>query len=274
MLETKNWLVLSDGYHGHLDDCISLTPPSLGIPDRDWMAKLPDDYTDELLLQADAVIIEPIKTDISPSRIEWLKKLRDDCTRLDVVLIFDEIITGFRFPRFSVSNYYGIQPDLICLGKAIGNGMPLAVVAGKKHIMNCGEYFVSSTFAGETLSLAAALKTMTLLETKYDLSRLWDKGMQFLNRFNALMPGVLGIQGYPTRGVFVGDQLTKALFWQEACRAGILFGPSWFFNFKHIDCMDEVLSTCQDIAVRLKTGSVKLEGELPISPFSAKVRQQ
>jgi glutamate-1-semialdehyde 2,1-aminomutase len=265
--------VLSHGYHGWADEFVSLTPPAIGIPRVfDYVGSL--DSVDADLTDIAAVIVEPVLTDISDKRIEFLKRLRERCTEAGTLLIFDEIITGFRFPKFSVARYYGIDPDLICLGKAIANGMPLSVVAGKRSVMEGGEYFVSSTFAGETLSLASALKTMTLLETKHDLENLWQKGMQFLNTFNSFWPSQLGIQGYPTRGVFVGDPMTKALFWQEACRAGILFGPSWFFNFKHIDVMDEVLSTCRDIVERLKVGSIKLEGEMPASPFAAKVRQQ
>ena len=88
------------------------------------------------------------------------------------MLIFDEVITGFRFQNWSVSKAIGVNPDIICLGKAMGNGLPIACVAGKTEIMNCGEYFVSSTFAGETISLAAALKTMKLLETKYHIEEL------------------------------------------------------------------------------------------------------
>jgi acetylornithine/succinyldiaminopimelate/putrescine aminotransferase len=189
------------------------------------------------------------------------------------LLIFDEVITGFRFPKFSVSNYYGITPDLICLGKAMANGMPISVVGGNADVMNCGEYFVSSTFAGETLSLAAALKTMTLLQTKYDLNDLWERGKVFLAQFNALYPEKLWIEGYPTRGAFKGDDLVKALFWQEACRAGVLFGPSWFFNFCHPPVTDLVVSTCRDIVGRIKTGSVRLLGNMPTTPFAQKARQ-
>jgi acetylornithine/succinyldiaminopimelate/putrescine aminotransferase len=174
----------------------------------------------------------------------------------------------------SVSNYYGIDPDIICLGKCIANGLPLSVVGGKKEVMECGEYFISSTFAGETLSLAAALKTMTLIQSnKYDLNYLWEKGQQFITRFNTIASDVVMIEGFPTRGVLRGEPLSKALFMQEACKAGVLLGPSWFFNFKHVDVMDSVLNICGDIAVRIKTGSVKLEGEIPSSPFAQRMRE-
>lgn len=271
---TKRNAVLVHGYHGWSDEFVFLSPPSIGVPKVFHETTGPlGDFQNGALEDVAAVIIEPILTDIKPERIQWLRDLRKKCTESGTLLIFDEIITGFRFPKFSVSEYYGIEPDLICLGKAIANGMPLSVVGGKKHIMSCDEYFVSSTFAGETLSLASGLKTMTLLQTKYDLQNLWNQGDRFLKRFNELWPSELTIQGYPTRGVFAGNPLTKALFWQEACKAGILFGPSWFFNFKHIDVIDEVLSTCKDIISRLKTHSVTLEGEMPQSPFAQRMRE-
>jgi len=221
-----------------------------------------------------AVIVEPIMTDTSTARIEWLKKLREDCTKHGVILIFDEIITGFRFPRYSVSNYYGITPDLICLGKAMGGGLPLAAVGGKKEVMNCAEYFVSSTFAGDTLALAACKAVMDLLlKNKCDLKQLWQQGQDFLNQFNVIWPEKITIDGYPTRGVFKGDDMVKALLWQEACKSGILFGPSWWMNFPLADETFATISTCRDILGRIKSNQVRLEGEMPKSPFAQKVRQ-
>jgi glutamate-1-semialdehyde aminotransferase len=261
--------IYSDGYHGWNDEFVSLTPPAIGVPKQANIIKgdFPPGGTGGL-------IIEPISTDCSDNRTQRLRDIRHRCDETKTPLIFDEIITGFRYPKFGVCNHLGIEPDLICLGKAIANGMPLSVVAGKKGIMECDEYFVSSTFAGETLSLAAAIKTISLLQTKYNLSHLWDRGAQFIFRFNQMCPDHLRIEGYPTRGVFKGDELTKALFFQESCKAGILFGPSFFFNFSHIDVMDMVLSSCEAIIGRIKTGCVALEGELPKTPFAQKVRNQ
>jgi glutamate-1-semialdehyde 2,1-aminomutase/spore coat polysaccharide biosynthesis protein SpsF len=165
----------------------------------------------------------------------------------------------------------GVTPDLICLGKAMGNGMPISVVGGSTDIMECDEYFVSSTFAGETLSIVAAQKTIEQLQTpSFDLHHLWNKGEYFVKEFNKLGP--VKITGYPTRGVFEADLYTKALFWQEACMAGILFGPSWFFNFPHIEHIDKILSVCKDIMTRINTNSVKLIGALPQPPFSQRAR--
>jgi glutamate-1-semialdehyde 2,1-aminomutase len=264
-------LVLSDGYHGWSDDFISMSEPGCGVPKRSWMRPL--DFS--LIPEAAAVIIEPVILDYSRERRAYLEKLRQECTKHGTVLIFDEIITGFRFLKMSVSNYFGIHPDIILLGKAMAAGMPLSALGGKKEIMNCGEYFVSGTFFGEQCSLDACLATIKLINqdgSKYDLKELWSAGEMFLNRFNELSDA-LKILGYPTRGAFQGDDMVKALFWQEACKAGILFGPSWFFNFPLMEFTDRLMPVFRDIFSRIKVGAVRLEGKLPSKPYSQTVRE-
>lgn len=263
--------ILSHGYHGHGDEFISLTPPAVGVVPQWHIQSFNERLIDETVA---AVILEPIVTDRSESRIEQLRQISKACKKSGTLLIFDEIITGFRFPKFCASNYFGLEPDIICLGKALGGGLPLSVVAGKYPIMNCGEYFVSSTFAGDTCALAAAQKTIQLLSSsKYRLSELWDSGTDFLENFNTIAPDFLQIVGYPTRGVFEGNSKFKALFWQEACKAGILFGASWFFNFPLMAESFAVLSTCKDIMLRIKAGQITLQGEMPQSPFAQRMRQ-
>lgn len=270
--KTGRNIVLSHGYHGWADPFVSLSSPALGVPSHTGNI-LP--FTDIELIgkHVAAVIVEPIITDASSERIEFLKVLRQKCIETGALLIFDEVITGFRFPQFTASKFFGITPDIICLGKAIAGGMPLSVVGGKKEVMNCGEYFVSSTFAGETIAMAAAMETITQLQTKLKLSDLFESANMFCQNFNKIAPDVIKIQGYGTRGIFVGDALSKALFMQESCKAGIIYGPSFFFNFCHIELTDQVLSCAHDVLNRIKSGSVKLEGEMPQSPFAQTMRQ-
>lgn len=271
----RKW-ILSDGYHGWHDDFVSLTAPAIGV--------VPDKYgrnirhiSDERMAvcsfdEVAAVIVEPVITDCSDERRRWLQDLRARCTKHGVLLIFDEVITGLRWPRFSVAAHWSITPDLIVLGKALGGGMPLAAVGGRYSVMNAAEYFVSSTYAGETLSLVAAKTAMTLLQTRYSLDDLWERGRAFLDSFNALAPDLLRIEGYPTRGAFKGELLTKALFFQEMCEAGVLFGPSWFYNFDLASEAVGVLDGCRDVLTKIRLGQVTLRGEMPQSPFAEKVR--
>ena len=264
-------LVYSEGYHGFHDEFVSLSSPAAGVTKHEYIRPLvfpnhPD------LTHAAAVIVEPVITDYSEPRRQWLEWLRKECDRTGCVLIFDEVITGFRFQKHSVSKFFAIHPDLICLGKGIANGLPLAVVGGSRELMDNPLYFVSSTFAGDTLSIAAALKTMELLQSKLQIKTLWDVGHRFQMSFNAIAPESIRIEGYPTRGVFVGDEHFRALFFQECSKAGVLFGMSWFFSFPHIHLVDQVLAICRDVVIKIKTGSVRLEGEMPKTPFAQKMR--
>lgn len=264
-------LVLSEGYHGIGDDFISLTPPALGVPKRDWMGGLEW----ERIKDAAAVIVEPVILDRSLERKAFLERLRKECTKHGTVLIFDEIITGFRFPKYSVSNYFGVHPDLILIGKAMGGGLPLSAIGGSKDLMNCGDYFYSGTFFGETVSMAACLKTIEIIHrdgSNYSMQRLWDEGSKFLDAFNALDASVK-IEGYPSRGAFVGDAHKKALFWQECIKAGVLFGPSWFFNIPLAEYTDQVMPIFRDIFMRINNGEVSLRGAMPSKPFAQIARE-
>lgn len=269
--------VASDGYHGWHDQFTVLTPPAYGCPDKragggKTMSLEPLGIDSRVHWYGFAgVIIEPIVTDYSDARIEYLRHLRSICTEKKILLIFDEVITGLRWPGYSVAFQYGIIPDLIVLGKALGGGMPLSAVGGKAEVMDT-DYFVSSTFAGETLSLAACKKMLDLLQHKHKIDHLWEKGGLFMEKFNAIWPKGIRLEGYPTRSVFKGEKETKDLFFQECCKAGILVGPSFFFSFAHIDLMDEALSTFSDILEQIRLGNVKLEGEPSVVPYAQQVR--
>jgi glutamate-1-semialdehyde 2,1-aminomutase len=263
--------VLSSGYHGFNSQFVSLTKPAHGIPNQAHIEALTS--LNQITNEIACVIIEPIETDHSQSRIEWLTQLREKCTQHGVLLIFDEIITGFRWPKYSFSAWSGIYPDIICLGKAAGGGLPLSIVGLADGIGDDIPWFVSATAAGELLSLAVMKKTYEMLHNKYSLDDLWRDGQHFLDQFNKLHPD-LKIQGYPTRGVFVGDPKVKALFWQESHKAGILFGASWFYGFQHKPLRESVISACRDIMTKIKTNSVGFHGEMPSSPFAQQQREK
>jgi len=269
---TNRKVVLSDGYHGNGDEFISLTDPAYGCVHKEHIRKLGDlsDITPDIA----AVIVEPVITDHSIDRRGYLEALRHVCTKNGVVLIFDEVITALRFQRHSVTNYYGVSPDLWVGGKALANGFPLCVLAGKSDLMNCAEYFASGTYYGEAVSLAAGLEVLKLLQTKYSTEILWKRGIMFLTKFNQIGGDIVRLEGYPTRGRFVASDINKGLFFQEMCKAKILLGPSWFYNFDLMDMDDMFFNVMTDIVSRIKSGSVKMEGELPQSPFAQKMRHQ
>ncbi len=263
--------VLSDGYHGNADEFISLSEPGFGCVQKDHIQKLTN--LSEIDQSIAAVIVEPVILDYSSERRKYLNDLREVCTKHGVVLIFDEVITALRFERNSVSKAFGIVPDLWVGGKAIGNGFPICVLAGKKDLMNCCEYFASGTFYGEALSLAAGLQVLTLMLSKFSTDILWKRGELFKTRFNQIGQGVIELEGYPTRGRFNASDLVKGLFFQEMCKAKIIIGPSWFYNFDLMEVDDLFFHVMKDIVSQIKNGTAKMEGEPPQSPFAQKMRE-
>jgi acetylornithine/succinyldiaminopimelate/putrescine aminotransferase len=192
--------------------------------------------------------------------------LRALCTEKKVVLIFDEVITGFRVPHYSIANMFEIQPDLICLGKALGDGDPIAIMGGKREIMDAEGVFISNTHNGELRGIRAALNTLDFL-TEAKLMDLWERGEWFQKAFNAINPKVQ-IVGYPTRGELRGEELSRALFMQEAAKRGYFFGRAWFMHFGFTgDFLDKVLEVAREISAAIEAGKVTLEGKMPRAAF-------
>jgi glutamate-1-semialdehyde 2,1-aminomutase len=120
-----------------------------------------------------AIIMEPVPANtglILPEK-EYLSNIRRITRKRNIVLIFDEVITGFRLALGGASEFYGIQPDLATYAKAIGNGFPIGAISGKKKLMEqfapMGKLYQASTFAGNPASCAASISTLrTLIELK------------------------------------------------------------------------------------------------------------
>ena len=119
------------------------------------------------------VIMEPVLANIGLVLPEkgFLNEVRKITEQNDVILIFDEVITGFRLALGGASEFFGVMPDLATFAKALGNGLPIAAIAGQKEIMNklapLGSVYQASTFAGNPVSVAAGIATLeTLIEAK------------------------------------------------------------------------------------------------------------
>ncbi|MFD0860551.1 aspartate aminotransferase family protein [Roseovarius aquimarinus] len=190
------------GYHGMSAEAqMSLAPSSMvnfpqavpdsaGIPEavRAEMLIAPfndPDYLESLLAehgdQIAGMIVEPLQRIIPPAP-GFLQAVRDLCDRYGIVLIFDEVVTGFRFAYGGAQEAYGVMPDLCTLGKIIGGGFPLAAVAGRKDIMDHFDkaivgadrwLMMLGTLSGNPVAAIAGLKTMEILrrDGAYDLLR-------------------------------------------------------------------------------------------------------
>jgi|TARA_B100000315_G_scaffold229935_1_gene239900 glutamate-1-semialdehyde-2,1-aminomutase len=189
------------------------------------------------------VIMEPVALDLPKNG--FLKKVQALAHKNNALVIFDETITGFRFSKMSVQKYYNVTPDISILGKGIANGMPLGAVVGKKKIMDvCHEIFFSSTFAGELLSLSAAVATIEEIKRKNVCAYIDKIGTRLKDGFNTIADE-LGIKaqlnGYGGRHFLVfshfkdanKNTLAKSLFWQETVKRGVLFGAAQYVSYAH-----------------------------------------
>ena len=233
--------IISIGYHGWHDWYIGSTTRSMGVPSAVQALTLSARYNDlshvENLFQeakgdVAAVILEPMNSvDPAPG---YLESLRNFCSSNNILLIFDEVITGFRFARGGAQELFGVTPDLSCFGKGIANGFPISVIAGRREIMEgFKEVFFSGTFGGELLSLTAANVVLDKVRENRVIPELYRLGQ-------AIQQGLLGeisrnkyefvnISGNPTwtflNWTLSSDALqnkVKTYFLQEMFKRGIL----------------------------------------------------
>ena len=174
-------------YHGHSDSLLvkagsgALTmgvPSSPGVPASlaDHTVTLIYNNIEQLIQtfadigeQIACIIVEPVVGNMNcvPPIPGFLQALRDCCSAHGAVLIMDEVMTGFRIGAKGASDYYGIEPDLICLGKVIGGGMPVGAFGGKREIMQqiapLGPVYQAGTLSGNPVAMAAGLATLNLI---------------------------------------------------------------------------------------------------------------
>jgi len=261
---TGRELVLGCGYHGWLDWCEG----SAGVPlsTRALFAELPfNDLNGTRRMLAAAgdrlacVIMEPIVVH-EPSP-EWLALLRTETERVGALLIVDEIKTACRLELGGGTQRYGIRPDLVVLGKAIANGFPLAVVGGRRAVMDgVSRTWISSTLATELVSLAAAAATLEVMERERVPARLRQLGTRLLDGFRSLQarhPHLLtGVGGVPQMCFlqFADDAVSRAMA-RGAADRGLLFKRS-AFNFvslAHSDALvDQALAVLEEVVGGIK----------------------
>lgn len=182
---TKKDVVLCCGYHGMHDWYIGCTENKKGIPAEVGELTKSFVYNDinslkekleEFSGQVAAVILEPVQGE-GPNG-KYLDEVKKITHEYGAILIFDEVVSGFRYALGGASEYYKVVPDMAAIGKGMGNGMPISAIVGKKELLSMIEegVFVSTTFGGEALSIAAALETINILEQKGSYDKIWELG--------------------------------------------------------------------------------------------------
>lgn len=215
-------------YHGHVDSLLvkagsgALThgnPSSPGVPDGctqdTWILEFNDiaQLTDLFAKRGDqiaAVILEPVVGNMGlviPSR-EFLTALRTECDRTGTVLIFDEVMTGFRLAYGGAQELFGIQPDLTTLGKIIGGGMPVGAYGGRKDIMRkvspVGPVYQAGTLSGNPVAMAAGIAMLKTLRDTNPYPALRD----FTRRLAMGLSAEATAAGIPHTCPHLGSMLT------------------------------------------------------------------
>lgn len=234
--------IVTCGYHGWQDWYIGTTSKNLGIPSEVCSLSHKFSYNSiesleklfrEFPKQIAAVIMEPMNSSFPSDN--FLQQVRDLCDAQGALLIFDEVITGFRLAPGGAQELFGVTPDLTTLGKGLANGYPLSAIAGRADIMRLlEEVFFSFTFGGETLSLAAANVVLQKVKTQGVTEQLATTGKVLVETVSALIQKhnvseILGLSGHPAwtfltfkDTAFYPGYAVKTLFLQEVLKRGIL----------------------------------------------------
>lgn len=231
------------GYHGWQDWYIATTERNKGVPaimkklifsfaynDIETAARIISEHKNEVA----GLIMEPASVD--PPKDHFLEEIRLLTKKHGIVLIFDEVFSGFRWSLGGAQEFFGVTPDISCFAKAIANGLPLSAVAGCRDIMQeFEEVFFSPTYGGEALSLAAAVATIRKLKREKVHNHIWEIGNYLKQEVNLLitkhnLEKYVEIKGYAPKTVFnfqstaQADALEmKTYFQQECAKRGVLF---------------------------------------------------
>ncbi|HAE52697.1 MAG TPA: glutamate-1-semialdehyde-2,1-aminomutase [Ruminococcus sp.] len=282
----RDYIVKFEGcYHGHSDGLLvrggsglltGSMPDSSGVPvgytattllagynDSDSVERLFEKFGEKIA----CVVVEPCAANMGvvPPEKGFLENLRDITEKYGALLIFDEVITGFRLSIGGAQQYYGIKPDLTTLGKIVGGGMPLAVYGGRHDIMECiaplGSVYQAGTLSGNPIAVAAGTAAITALENTpqiYDeLERksarlensMKESGLN-VNRCGSLMTAFFTeekVRDYNT--AIKSDTKKYAEYFSYLLERGIYTAPSqfeaMFVSYAHSD--DDIEQTCKII---------------------------
>ena len=299
----KNKIIKFDGcYHGHVDSLLIKAgsgvstfglPDSPGIPkdlakhtitcpynDVEAFEKIFHEIKDDLA----AVIVEPVAGNMGfvPGTKKFLETLREKTSSSNSLLIFDEVMSGFRVSLGGAQEIYNIKPDLTALGKVIGGGLPVGAFGGKKDIMDylapVGPVYQAGTLSGNPLAMAAGSTLLNLIIKENPFELLEANAKELLGG----MRNIMNTAGIPFStnqmggmfGFFFSEKLPEnivdvsasddnifALFLNACIRNGIYFAPSkfeaGFISTKHGN--NEIHKTLEIIENIIKTGVTKNE---------------
>ena len=264
------------GYHGWHDWYIGSTTRDVGVPNavKSLTTKFSYDDLDGLKKQLDtnlyaAIILEPYFYEKDNNNI--LKELRSITNQTGTVLIFDEIISGFRINIGGAQSEYNVIPDISTFGKSMANGMPISAIAGNKKIMsNMNEIFFSSTFGGEALSLVASIETINKIQRTDAINKMKKTGANLILALNdiinkSFLKGTfifVGPDWWPRLNIVdinIDITLFKSLLRQELNAAGLIINATLNLSLSHTEA-----NIIQETLIRFKIAIDKLSEHIKI----------
>lgn len=269
--------VLRCGYHGWHDWCVEHHG---GVPEAILELTEEFEYGDigDLRSKLEAskgevacIIVTPVghptAKDVITPPAGYLEAVRELADEYGVVLIFDEIRTGFRVALGGAGQRYGVKPDMATFGKAMANGYPISALVGSKEVMKTMEkdVFISSTFFPNSLEMAASLKCIEIIEKENVIDIMWERGGKFIKELENLKAKhsapitVSGIPPMPFITFDKADEHYKARrteFYTQTIRRGLFIQPyhHWYIAHRHTDedlanalkAIDEALAYVMD----------------------------
>jgi glutamate-1-semialdehyde 2,1-aminomutase len=295
-LRTGRRKILFSGYHGWHDWFADQMQPELRRPGAELEVlrfPLNDLPAFERLFAEHAqdvagVMVEPaaqavsIDGPVQDVDTEFLRAVARRCRESGAVLIFDEIITGFRYALGGVQQVTGVTPDLTCLGKALAAGMPLSALVGRREVIapNLAKACYFPTFRGEIYSLAAARKAIEIYRTEDvsgHIAKFGSRLMEEVNRVSRELGIAGGMRGLPIRMIYCFDEadparrrVLRTLLQQELLQRGVLTFMGFMLpSFAHGDAeLDQVVAAFQGAlrTVRDVSASGRFAKHLEIPP--------
>ena len=291
--------VLFCGYHGwhdwylaanledpqRLDTHLLAGTPCAGVPRALAGTAVPFAYNDlddlQRKLEANrgevACVIMEAARSLQPAP-GFLEGVRELCDAHEVVLIFDEVVTGFRYARGGAQEYFSVTPDMATFGKAVGNGYPIAVIAGRREVMRAVETsFVSSSYWSEAPSMAAAIAIQRIIRKDDVISHIWKMGekcQEGIRKLSRDADAPFTVNGLPPvfpLGLQVDNPAPyKTLITQEMARRGIHMPGQVYIMAAHTaEDIDTVLAALEEVVPilrkALERGSVEGLLEVPVA---------
>lgn len=255
---TEKSKILRCGYHGWHDWCVEnqggvpkqVSELTIEFPYGDL--KILEEYLEKNKDDVAGIIITPVGHPLAlpviPPPEGYLEGVRALADKYKVILIFDEIRTGFRVSMGGAQKRYGVTPDLSVFGKAMANGYPISAVVGKAEYMQVLESksYVSSTFFPNSLEMAAAMKCIDILEREKVTEDIWNRGQKFLDKLSKIVeeskvPAT--VSGIPPMPYLTFDKVDdkyrerRTLFYTETIRRNLFIQPyhHWYIAYRHTD---------------------------------------